>query len=125
MAPDPDQVTACADARVLTGSFAQDHPLFIKEKFFTREELLGLRWASAFSQGDFAIFRLTPDKYHYVHTPVAGRVVDIYEIEGAYHSCNPGAVVSLAQPFSKNKRGVTIIDTDCPEGTGVGLVAHI
>ncbi len=128
MTAEQGAVVSPADARLLVGSFARENLLFLKNKFFSYQELLGRgkrRWLSAFAEGDCAIFRLTPDKYHYVHTPVAGRVVDIYEIEGAYHSCNPGAVVSLAQPFSKNKRVVTIIDTDCPEGTGVGLVAHI
>lgn len=71
------------------------------------------------------MLRLTPDKYHYVHAPVSGRVVDFYHIDGAYHACNPTAEISLAQPLSKNRRVVTIIDTDCPGGTGVGLVAHI
>jgi phosphatidylserine decarboxylase len=56
---------------------------------------------------------------------VAGVVRDIYEINGGYHSCNPGAVVTTATPYSKNKRVVTVIDTDVPEGTGVGLVAMI
>jgi phosphatidylserine decarboxylase len=34
-------------------------------------------------------------------------------------------VVSLVTPFSKNKRVVTIIDTDVPGGTHAGLVAMI
>ena len=59
------------------------------------------------------------------HTPVAARVVDIYESEGSYHSCHPEAVIALATPFSKNKRVVTVIDTDTGGGTGVGLVAMI
>ncbi len=37
----------------------------------------------------------------------------------------PGAVVALVTPFSKNRRVVTIIDTDVPGGTGIGLVAMI
>ena len=82
-------------------------------------------WLRAFRKADFAILRLTPDKYHYNHTPVAGRVVKIYPISGEYHSCNPAAVVTVVTPYSKNKRVVTIIDTDVPGGTGVGLVAMI
>jgi len=82
-------------------------------------------WLKAFREGDFAVFRLTPDKYHYNHTPVAGRVADFYEIRGQYHSCNPEAVISVVTPYSKNKRVVTVIDTDVPGGTGVGLVAMV
>jgi phosphatidylserine decarboxylase len=128
MPDDPGAAVSPADSRVLIGSFRESSMLFLKEKFFEFEEFLGRdkkEWLRAFSGGDFAIFRLTPDKYHYNHMPVAGRVADFYEIAGGYHSCNPGAVVQVVTPYSKNKRVVTIIDTDVPGGTGVGLVAMI
>jgi phosphatidylserine decarboxylase len=124
----PHAVVSPADARVLVGSFRESSLLFLKEKFFAYEEFLGSgksEWLEAFADGDFAVFRLTPDKYHYNHTPVAGTVADIYEIAGGYHSCNPGAVVEVVTPYSKNKRVVTVIDTDVPGGTGVGLVAMV
>jgi len=128
MADDPSAVVSPADARILVGSFRENSLLFLKEKFFDYGEFLGSDrpgWLQAFAGGDFAVFRLTPDKYHYNHTPVAGRVVDIYEIPGTYHSCNPGAVVEVVTPYSKNKRVVTVFDTDVPGGTGVGLVAMV
>jgi phosphatidylserine decarboxylase len=128
MPDDEDAVVSPADARVLVGSLHEISLIFLKGKFFSFEELLGCgnsTWHEAFSGGDFAVFRLTPDKYHYNHTPVAGQVVDFYAIDGDYHSCNPTAVVSVATPYSKNKRVVTIIDTDVAGGTGVGLVAMI
>ena len=71
------------------------------------------------------MFRLTPEKYHYNHNPVSGKVVDFYQIPGSYHACNPNAVVSVMTPYSKNKRVVTIIDSDVPGGNRVGLVAMI
>jgi phosphatidylserine decarboxylase len=126
--PDAGAVVSPADAKVLVGSFSQTDRLFLKNKFFCFEELFGAdkyHWHAAFENADFAVFRLTPDKYHYNHTPVAGRVVDIYEIPGGYHSCNPGAVVAEATPYSKNKRVVTVIDTDVDGGDNVGLVAMI
>ena len=83
------------------------------------------KWLNAFRRGEFVICRLTPDKYHYNHTPVAGVVRDFYQSDGTYHSCNPGALLSLATPYSKNKRVITVIDTDVTGGTGVGLVAMI
>ncbi|MFO7913594.1 MAG: phosphatidylserine decarboxylase [Desulfotignum sp.] len=128
MTDDPGAVVSPADARVLTGSFADTGDLFIKEKFFQYDELIGMdraRWRRAFRHGDYAVFRLTPDKYHYNHVPVSGKVVDIYEINGQYHSCNPGAVVRSFTPYSKNRRVVTIIDTDVADGSGVGLVAMV
>lgn len=127
MPTDDAAIVSPADSRMLVGSVGDTSALLIKEKFFSFDELLGDRsgWRSEFAQGDFAVFRLTPDKYHYNHTPVAGVVRDVYEIDGAYHSCNPGAVVSIITPYSKNKRVVTIIDTDVPGGSAVGLVAMI
>ena len=121
-------VVSPADARVLIGSMREAKTLFVKEKFFSFEELLGpdkLLWQQAFQGGDFAVFRLTPDKYHYNHVPVTGQVVDFYVIDGAYHACNPSATVELVTPLSKNKRVVTVIDTDVEGGSGVGMVAMI
>jgi phosphatidylserine decarboxylase len=128
MPTETEAVVSPADARVLVGSFHETSLVFLKDKFFSFEELFSCDkrvWHKAFTGGDFAVFRLTADKYHYNHTPVAGQVVDFYAIDGDYHSCNPTAVVAVATPYSKNKRVVTIIDTDVPDGTGVGLVAMV
>lgn len=128
MTDDPAAIVSPSDARILFGSFRDTSTLFLKGKFFEYEELLGKRklsWIRAFDGGDFLICRLTPDKYHYNHTPVAGVVCDFYENDGDYHSCNPGPVVSLATSYSKNKRVVTVINTDVVGGTGVGWVAMI
>ena len=121
-------IVSPADSKVLVGSLCESSLLFIKDKFFSYDELIGEqnnRWLRAFEKGDFSVFRLTPEKYHYNHLPVSGVVVDFYEIDGVYHSCNPAAIVKLVTPYSKNKRVVTIIDTDVPGGSGVGLVAMI
>jgi len=124
----PGAVAAPADAKMLAGSLDPATPLFLKNKFFHFEELLAIdkqQWIEAFADGDYAIFRLCPEDYHYSHSPVSGRVVDFYEIPGRCHSCNPGAVVAMATPYSKNRRVVTVIDTDVPGGTQAGLVAMI
>jgi phosphatidylserine decarboxylase len=121
-------VVSPCDSKALPGSFRQSSSLFIKEKFFRFEELLGEdrpAWLRAFRDGDFAVFRLTPEKYHCNHTPVAGEVANFYEIPGVYHSCNPGAVIRVAHPYSKNRRVVTIFQTDREGGTSAGLVAMI
>ncbi len=128
MPEDEAVVVSPSDACVLIGSLAAGAPLFLKEKFFAFEELLGAdaeEWLDAFRRGDFAVFRLTPERYHWNHAPVSGRVADCYELAGAQHACNPSAVVELATPYSKNRRVVTVIDTDVPGGTGVGFVAMI
>jgi phosphatidylserine decarboxylase len=128
MPNDPLAVVSPADAKMLCGSFCETSGLFLKDKFFDYRELFGLNkktWLNTFHRGDFALFRLTPEKYHYNHTPVAGKVVDFYPIPGLYHACNPNAVVAVVTPYSKNKRVVTVIDTNVPGGTGVGKVAMI
>lgn len=128
MPNDPLAIVAPADSRMLFGSFAETSSIFIKGKFFDYEEMLGPNketWLKAFQNGDFAVFRLTPEKYHYNHTPVAGKVIDFYPLAGSYHSCNPDAVISVVTPYSKNKRVVTILDTDVEGGTQLGIVAMI
>jgi len=128
MPDDPGIVVSPADGRVLVGSVRECSSLFIKGKFFSIDELLGPdqhRWIRAFRDCDFAIVRLTPEKYHYNHTPAAGRLEALYQVDGDFHSCNPGPVVAVATPYSKNRRTVSIIDTDVPGGTGVGLIAMI
>lgn len=123
------QCVVCpADSRVALGSMSTTSKLLIKEKFFAFPELLGgprNRWTKEFKDGDYAVFRLTPEKYHYTHVPVQGIVAGFYAVDGRYHSCNPNATVKLLTPHSKNKRVVTIIDTDCAGGSGIGYVAMI
>lgn len=126
MAGAEEIIVSPADARVLVGSLKKSSALFIKDKFFLYEELLGReKWLKTFAGGDFAILRLTPDKYHYNHCPVSGMVRDIYGLDGSFNSCNPDAVVVEATPYSKNRRVVTIIDTDVDGGSKIGLVAMI
>jgi phosphatidylserine decarboxylase len=126
MDEDLSALASPADSRMFAGSLGEESVLFVKDKFFSFDEFLARRqWINAFSGGDFAVFRLTPDKYHYNHAPVSGVVCDFYEIEGAFHSCNPAAVVSEATPFSRNRRAVTVIDTDVAGGSNCGLVAMV
>jgi phosphatidylserine decarboxylase len=121
-------VVCPADSRMMLGSLSDTSGLFIKGKFFEFPELLGgkgARWTRRFDGGDFAVFRLTPEKYHYTHVPAAGEVADFYSVNGRYHSCNPHAAVRLLTPYSKNRRVMTVIDTDCAGGDQVGYVAMI
>lgn len=129
--PLPESSTAVAspaDSRILFGRFSEHLDLPVKEKFFSLNELLGknkVGWQFCFGDGDWAIFRLTPEKYHYNHMPVSGKVVDVYEIDGDFHSCNPSAIVRMVTPYSKNRRCVSVIDTDVNGGTQIGCIAMI
>lgn len=128
MSSNVSNIVSPADSKMLSGSFNHSKTLFIKEKLFNFTELLGndkTKWLKAFHLGDYAVCRLTPEKYHYNHAPVSGKIIDIYEINGIFHSCNPGAIVKSVTPYSKNRRVVTIIDTDVENGSRVGLVAMV
>lgn len=121
-------VVSPADARIIVGSLSETDMLFVKGRFFSLQDLLGDKghpWVRCFLKGDFAVFRLTLDKYHYNHVPVSGIVLDHYEVDGSFHSCNPSAIVATATPFSRNRRVVTIIDTDVPRGSQVGKVVMV
>ncbi len=122
-----DIIVSPADSRVIIGSFESESLIFLKEKFFSLEDLLGhgSGWPEVFRNGAFAVFRLTPDKYHYSHSPVSGDVIDFFEIDGAYNSCNPGTVIAVNEAYSRNRRVVTVIDTDVTGGTGCGKVAMV
>jgi len=123
---DPYEVVSPSDSRLLIGSTDENSYFFLKEKFFNYNEMIAKEhWINTFKDGENALFRLTPDKYHYNHCPVSGIVEDFYEINGLYHSCNPQAVISVITPYSKNKRIVTIINTDVDGGTGIGYVAMV
>jgi len=127
MPEDPNRVVAPSDSRMLCGSQTGKTNLSIKHKLFGLGELLGpgSKWNSHFTSGDWAVFRLTPEKYHYNHFPVAGRIADFYEIQGAFNSCNPIAVIKNPTASAQNGRSVTVIDTDVPGGARIGLVAMI
>lgn len=124
----PGVIVSPADSRMLLGSLDEASSLYLKGKFFSFPELLGegnQPLIRRFDGGEWAMFRLTPDKYHYTHAPVSGLVTDCYGVDGRYHSCNPSAAVALATPVSKNRRVVSVIDTDVAGGSGVGLVAMV
>jgi phosphatidylserine decarboxylase len=120
-------IVSPADCRIIIGSLQKQSTFHIKEKLFSKDELLGTEtdWYTKFDGGDFCVCRLTPDKYHYNHVPVSGKVVDIYSLDGHYHSCNPTATIAIASIYSKNRRIVTIIDTDIEGGSQIGLVAMV
>jgi phosphatidylserine decarboxylase len=128
METDYEAIVSPADARLLVGSLERGSSLFLKDKFFDFEDLLGRdkpNWRRVFRGGHYAILRLTPDKYHYNHVPASGVVRDIYEVDGVFQSCHPAVVIAQATPYSKNRRTVTILETDVSNGAQVGLVAMV
>lgn len=135
--PLPDSTTSIvspADGKLLPfDAFAGDM-LPVKSKFVRVEDLLGgvNPWSShsRFDESSMtrlagAIVRLTPDVYHYTHSPVAGRVVRHDVIEGQFHSCNPTALARFPGSYAFNRRTVTVYDSDVEGGSGVGTVVQV
>jgi phosphatidylserine decarboxylase len=119
-------IVSPADGKLLHFGHTHDAMLSIKEKFISVKQLLGkMPWADVFTASSGVVVRLTPDVYHYVHSPVAGHVVDVYDIEGQFHSCNPSALVSFEAPYLWNRRRVVVVDTDVNGGSNVGRVAIV
>ena len=68
--------------------------MWVKGKLFSITSLLG-GWttqARHFDKGAMVIFRLAPQDYHRVHSPVAGRIIEIKDIDGKLFTVNPIAV---------------------------------
>lgn len=121
---DPDVILSPSDSRILPLDLSPGAGIPVKGRFFDLPELVGKRpWHGRFANGRAAVFRLTPDKYHYNHSPVSGRVEEVFMVEGCCHACHPDAVVKAVSPFSKNRRLITLLDTDVPGGSGLGFVA--
>jgi phosphatidylserine decarboxylase len=127
MPNDARAIVVPSDSRLLTGEFSDQERLPIKSKWFTVRDLLGEQSPALrrLQHGRWALFRLTPECYHYNHVPVSGTVQDIYSIAGGYHSCNPAVAGGGFDALSKNLRVVTLIDTDVPGGSRIGLVAMV
>ena len=126
MPADTKAIISPADGKALAIGFAGDAMLPVKQRFISARELLGREHVASglhFNAG--LVVRLTPDMYHYVHAPVSGVVRAHYWIEGALHSCNPGALVCFQRPYAMNRRRVTIIDTDVEAGSQVGAIALV
>ncbi len=128
------EVVCPSDSRVLlsptcNGATVNDcsNRIEVKNKLFSNQELVGKEkaWASNFAQAQWAIFRLTPEKYHFNHVPVSGVVLDVYSLDGAYHSCNPLVASHEIRPTSRNARLITIVDTEVAWGSQVGIVAIV
>jgi phosphatidylserine decarboxylase len=119
-------IVSPADGKLLHFGGGEDAMVSVKRRFFSVPELLAKpNWAAQFSTARGVSVRLTPEVYHYVHAPVSGVVLDVYDVDGAYHSCNPTALVSFDSPYMLNRRRVVVLNTDVPGGSQVGAVAVI
>lgn len=112
--PDVHSIILPADARhLLVPDVSTAKDLFIKGQGFDLKALLadaGL--AEVFEGGAAVISRLCPVDYHRFHFPVSGYAHAPIKIAGNYFSVNPLALARIPGVLWKNKRELTVIDTE-------------
>ena len=85
----------------------------VKGQYMSAKALLAhSEWEDVFDQGPLLLARLCPVDYHRFHYPDSGKVLDFYELHGAYHSVNPIALKERPEIFMINERAVTILQTE-------------
>ncbi len=58
------------------------------------------------------VFRLRPQDYHRVHSPINGSICDIYDVKGKLESVSPAAFTEHSNPLLNNYRKVIKIKTN-------------
>ena len=128
MDEDQREIVSPADARLFLGPTDVIHALDNERILPGPRELLGPgneQWSQAFTGGDCAVFQVFSDRYPYLHTPVAGRVVDAYEIASYFSSGKSRSATDQRTSCSSHRRYITIFETDLVGATGAGYVAMI
>jgi phosphatidylserine decarboxylase len=110
--PDPRALCSAGDGKLLVyPELADDVRLPIKGTACSPAALLAGD-ASAFAGGAALVLRLAPYDYHRFHFPDGGTAQAARQVPGGYHSVNPIALARVPNLFCKNKRDVTLVDTD-------------
>jgi phosphatidylserine decarboxylase len=92
----------------------------IKGKTYALARFLGDEaYAKRYENGVFFNLYLSPQDYHHVHSPVAGRIVRSVHIPGKLWPVNDWSMANVDELFSINERVVTYIDSH------LGLVAVV
>ncbi len=110
-----DRVVCCpVDGAVSQIGVAQtDTLLQAKGQTFSLTALLGgdSERARPFQGGAFATLYLSPQDYHRIHLPLAGRLREMAHIPGALFSVSPLTTRVVPELFARNERVATLFDT--------------
>lgn len=113
--PDDPAALACpVDGRVSqAGSIAGDRILQAKGHDYSLTALLGGDPARAapFSGGQFATLYLSPQDYHRIHMPCAGRLIETTYVPGRLYSVAPHTTRAIPGLFARNERLVALFAT--------------
>ncbi len=112
--PDPKKAVLCADGRYLFYPKMQKGQIFqIKGTTYSLSSFLqDAALAKRYEEGSMVVARLCPSDYHRFHFPCSGIPKKSRRIEGDLYSVNPIALSSKIAVFTKNKREITLIETD-------------
>lgn len=94
------------------GKLKDNFQLQAKGHYFTAEALLGSETdAKHFTNGSFMTVYLSPQDYHRVHIPFAGKLLKMTHIPGELFSVNPLYVRNIPELYSRNERVVCLFET--------------
>lgn len=112
--PDPAVLTSGGDGKVLVyPRLAEDERLPIKGTACSPAALLlDDAVAARFRGGSGLVLRIAPYDYHRFHFPEGGQAGPARRIRGEYHSVNPIALAKVPDLFCRNKREVTLVESD-------------
>ncbi|SCY50498.1 phosphatidylserine decarboxylase [Alkaliphilus peptidifermentans] len=114
IAKDEEILISPADGRVLVyDNINVCKVVQVKGLDYSLEELIGDKeLANSYEGGVCIITRLNPSDYHRFHFPDGGIPITSKRIEGSYYSVNPLALKKVAALYCKNKREITIFQSN-------------
>jgi phosphatidylserine decarboxylase len=126
--PADERVALCpSDSTVVqAGRVEHDSLLQAKGLTYSLGELLGAEQrARPFRDGKYVTLYLRPRDYHRVHSPVGGRIEEVWHIPGERFPVVPAAVREIPGLYSQNERVVILIDTPALGRVAVVMVAAL
>ncbi len=106
----PGELPAVADAMLSVWPVSEDLRVPVKETVYTLEELTGGPVSDHYRGGSCLVFRLELTDYHRYCFPDRGRVLARRDLPGALHTVRP--ISEEYRVYSRNKRSVTVLDTE-------------
>ena len=110
----PDAFCCPADGKVLVYPKLTDGTrLPVKGRSISISSLLASEdQAGRYDEGSALVVRLAPYDYHRFHFPDSGTVRPTRDIKGRYHIVNPLGLDTVPDAFIRNKRSVTVFDSE-------------
>ena len=108
-----DKLVSPADGKLsVSGSVSRQGQFTVKGNRYSTAELIGSSEdAEQYEGGSFAVVYLSPRDYHRVHSPVAGKVVEVRSIPGDLFPVNELGERYIPRLLVRNNRVSIVIDT--------------